>query len=230
MWKSSKTRRVLSESDRGHGGCAALDPPSILHLGARSISPSALKEILSAKAKAGVEVRLLYDPIGSQAHLSRAYVRDMQAAGSPNGADFSSLPAAYDQLPQPPQNHRDRRRDRLYRRHEHRHRSTSTAGRASTSGATPRCALSEKAPRSCRRCSWSIGTTPSGKTSSSAAYFPAVATARERRRAGPDPDVGTRLAMGGDPAALLLHDRLGAAACVSSSRPSSSPTRPLPKP
>jgi cardiolipin synthase A/B len=40
-----------------------------------------LKEILSAKAKAGVEIRLLYDPIGSQAHVGRAYVRDMLAAG-----------------------------------------------------------------------------------------------------------------------------------------------------
>ena len=40
-----------------------------------------LKQILSAKAKAGVEVRLLYDPIGSQAHVGRAYVRDMVAAG-----------------------------------------------------------------------------------------------------------------------------------------------------
>jgi cardiolipin synthase len=40
-----------------------------------------LKKILSAKAKEGVEVRLLYDPIGSQAHVGRAYVRDMQAAG-----------------------------------------------------------------------------------------------------------------------------------------------------
>jgi cardiolipin synthase len=40
-----------------------------------------LKEILIAKAKAGVEVRLLYDPIGSLAHLSRAYVREMKAAG-----------------------------------------------------------------------------------------------------------------------------------------------------
>jgi cardiolipin synthase len=41
----------------------------------------ALKEILSAKAKAGIEVRLLYDPLGSHAHLSRAYIRDMEAAG-----------------------------------------------------------------------------------------------------------------------------------------------------
>jgi cardiolipin synthase A/B len=40
-----------------------------------------LKEILSAKVKTGVEVRLLYDPIGSQAHVGRAYVRDMQAVG-----------------------------------------------------------------------------------------------------------------------------------------------------
>ena len=40
-----------------------------------------LKRILSDKAKAGVEVRLLYDPLGSQAHVNRAYVRDMAAAG-----------------------------------------------------------------------------------------------------------------------------------------------------
>lgn len=40
-----------------------------------------LKEILSAKAQAGVEVRLLYDPLGSRAHLSRRYVQEMQAAG-----------------------------------------------------------------------------------------------------------------------------------------------------
>lgn len=41
----------------------------------------ALKDILTGKAKAGVEVRLLYDPIGSLLHLSRAYVREMRAAG-----------------------------------------------------------------------------------------------------------------------------------------------------
>jgi len=40
-----------------------------------------IKEILTAKAKSGVEVRLLYDPIGSFWHLSRAYVREMEAAG-----------------------------------------------------------------------------------------------------------------------------------------------------
>jgi cardiolipin synthase A/B len=40
-----------------------------------------LKKILSAKARTGVQVRLLYDPIGSQAHVGRAYVRDMAAAG-----------------------------------------------------------------------------------------------------------------------------------------------------
>jgi cardiolipin synthase len=36
---------------------------------------------LTAKARAGVEVRLLYDPIGSQAHVGRTYVREMLAAG-----------------------------------------------------------------------------------------------------------------------------------------------------
>jgi cardiolipin synthase len=40
-----------------------------------------LKDILCAKARAGVEVRVLYDALGSHAHLSRAYVRDMRAAG-----------------------------------------------------------------------------------------------------------------------------------------------------
>ena len=33
------------------------------------------------KASAGVEVRLLYDPIGSQAHVGRRYVKDMRARG-----------------------------------------------------------------------------------------------------------------------------------------------------
>jgi cardiolipin synthase A/B len=41
-----------------------------------------LKDILTAKAKAGVEVRLLYDPVGSHTHLTRAYVKDLEAAGA----------------------------------------------------------------------------------------------------------------------------------------------------
>jgi len=40
-----------------------------------------LKQLLIEKARAGVEVRLLYDPIGSQTHIGRRYVRDMVAAG-----------------------------------------------------------------------------------------------------------------------------------------------------
>jgi cardiolipin synthase A/B len=40
-----------------------------------------VKEILIEKARAGVEVRLLYDPIGSQAHVGRRYVNNMRAAG-----------------------------------------------------------------------------------------------------------------------------------------------------
>ena len=40
-----------------------------------------LKEILINKAKAGVEVRLLYDPIGSQAHVGHRYVKEVLAAG-----------------------------------------------------------------------------------------------------------------------------------------------------
>ena len=40
-----------------------------------------IKAILVAKSGAGVKVRLLYDPIGSRAHLNRTYLRDMRAAG-----------------------------------------------------------------------------------------------------------------------------------------------------
>lgn len=40
-----------------------------------------IKAILIAKARIGVNVRLLYDPIGSHAHLNRAYLRDLRAAG-----------------------------------------------------------------------------------------------------------------------------------------------------
>ena len=40
-----------------------------------------LKEILIEKARAGVEVRLLYDPQGSQAHVGRRYVKELRAKG-----------------------------------------------------------------------------------------------------------------------------------------------------
>jgi cardiolipin synthase len=40
-----------------------------------------VKQILIDKASAGVEVRLLYDPQGSQAHVDHRYVRDMRARG-----------------------------------------------------------------------------------------------------------------------------------------------------
>lgn len=40
-----------------------------------------LKDILAERAKAGVAVRLLYDPIGSRAHLTKAYLRELAAAG-----------------------------------------------------------------------------------------------------------------------------------------------------
>jgi cardiolipin synthase len=36
---------------------------------------------LTTKARAGVEIRLLYDPVGSHAHLTSAYVRNLEAAG-----------------------------------------------------------------------------------------------------------------------------------------------------
>jgi cardiolipin synthase A/B len=40
-----------------------------------------LKDILTAKARVGVQVRLLYDPLGSHANLNRAYIREMHEAG-----------------------------------------------------------------------------------------------------------------------------------------------------
>jgi cardiolipin synthase len=40
-----------------------------------------IKAILVIKARAGLKVRLLYDPIGSRAHLNRTYLGDMLAAG-----------------------------------------------------------------------------------------------------------------------------------------------------
>ena len=40
-----------------------------------------IKAILVTKARAGLKVRLLYDPIGSRAHLNRTYLGDMRAAG-----------------------------------------------------------------------------------------------------------------------------------------------------
>jgi cardiolipin synthase A/B len=40
-----------------------------------------LKSLLVNKTRAGVEVRLLYDPLGSRAHLTRAYIRGLSRAG-----------------------------------------------------------------------------------------------------------------------------------------------------
>lgn len=40
-----------------------------------------LKDILVERARAGVAVRLLYDPLGSRAHLNNAYLNELAAAG-----------------------------------------------------------------------------------------------------------------------------------------------------
>jgi cardiolipin synthase len=42
---------------------------------------SRITQVLAAKAKAGVEVRLLFDPLGSRAHLPRSQLEEMQALG-----------------------------------------------------------------------------------------------------------------------------------------------------
>jgi cardiolipin synthase len=40
-----------------------------------------LKALLAEKARAGIKIRLLYDPVGSHAHLSRRYIAELKAAG-----------------------------------------------------------------------------------------------------------------------------------------------------
>jgi len=42
---------------------------------------ASLQKLLAAKAREGVEVRLLYDPVGSRVRLRRVLTREMQAAG-----------------------------------------------------------------------------------------------------------------------------------------------------
>ena len=65
-----------------------------------------LKELLVEKARAGIEVRLLYDPLGSHANLSRGYIGE-EGGRHPDFPHIRPLAAAHDQLPQPPQDHRD---------------------------------------------------------------------------------------------------------------------------
>ena len=50
-----------------------------------------LKEILTAKARAGVEVRLLYDPLGSHANLSRVYLTGRLESALPCSRAASTL-------------------------------------------------------------------------------------------------------------------------------------------
>src|SRR5690554_255223 len=78
-----------------------------------------LKNLLIAKAKEGVKVRLLYDPIGSFFSMSRHYVAKLRAGGIQMAPTSPHLPASHHQLPQPPQDHRDRWPDRLSGRDEH---------------------------------------------------------------------------------------------------------------
>jgi cardiolipin synthase len=49
----------------------------------RSSTTARMKDVLAAKTRAGVAVRLLYDPLGSHAHISRAYVPGVRGGGRP---------------------------------------------------------------------------------------------------------------------------------------------------
>lgn len=116
-----------------------------------------LKGILIAKARAGVEVRLLYDPVGSRAHLSRRYVADLRAAG----VQIAPTSPLY----------------RLHTISYRNHRKITVIdgvigytggmnigqeqldGGAGFQSVTRSCASWGRPPPSSRRCSWSTGTT-----------------------------------------------------------------------
>ena len=73
----------------------------------------ALIDILRERAQAGVEVRFLYDYLGSKA-WGKKKLQALEPLGVQVAADMTSL--SQDQLPRPPQDRRHRRRDRLHRR------------------------------------------------------------------------------------------------------------------
>ena len=164
-----------------------------------------LKEILTTKARAGVEVRLLYDPLGSRAHLSRALCQGHDGGGGSDGTHVAPVPAPYDQLPQPPQDHPDRWAGRLCRRHEHRPRAPQRRQGIRLLARHP------AAHRGGRRRG-----APGGvhgrlvQRRQGGSVCPGILPdrrdrAHRRRRPGPDPDVGAGFPMGGDPPALLLR-------------------------
>ena len=72
--------------------------------------------ILLERLAAGVEVRIIYDWIGS-IKFGKRELKQLAGAGAQVHADLRRHPAR--QLPQPPQDRRHRRRRGLHRRHEH---------------------------------------------------------------------------------------------------------------
>ena len=94
---------------------AALHPPAVLHLGAGRAHRRD-HAILLDRLAAGVEVRIMYDWMGCIS-FKKDELKQLAAAGAEVSADVTDLAAH--QLPQPPQDRRHRRRDRLHRRHEH---------------------------------------------------------------------------------------------------------------
>jgi phospholipase D-like protein len=171
-----------------------------------------LKEILTAKARAGVEVRLLYDPIGSQAHVGRAYVREMLAAGirmAPTSPLYQLHTISY-------RNHRKITViDGAIG-----YTGGMNIGQEQISGGEGFDSWRDTQLRIVgMRRAVAIGVhgrlvqRRQGKPLRCCIFPDKRDGAGGWRRAGPDPDIGTRLAMGGNQATLLLHDRIGETAC-----------------
>ncbi len=72
-----------------------------------------MTKIMLQKLKEGVEVRIIYDWLGSSTY-KKDELKQLEAAGAGVIADFKRLNSR--ELPQPPQDHRHRLRDRLHRR------------------------------------------------------------------------------------------------------------------
>jgi cardiolipin synthase len=124
-----------------------------------------LKEIMIAKAKAGVEVRLLYDPLGSRAHLTRGYLRELEWAGvrvAPTSPLWRLHTISY----------RNHRKITVvdgaigYTGGMNIGKEHLDGGAGFDSWRDTQVRIEARAPRCCRRCSWWTGTTPCVRTCS----------------------------------------------------------------
>jgi cardiolipin synthase len=118
-----------------------------------------LKKVLAAKAREGVTCDYSTHPVGSQAHVGRAYVRDMQAAGirmAPTSPLYRLHTISY----------RNQRKITVvdgaigYTGGMNIGQEQLSGGKGFKYGAIPSYASSARARRSCRRSSWLTGTMP----------------------------------------------------------------------